>query len=87
VAEGLSTLLVRAEMGRQIIGVPLSVRGIRLTHLFFADDSLIFCRANFTEWVNLMDILKRYEKASGQRLNLAKTSIFFCKNTRAGFKV
>jgi hypothetical protein len=58
VDEGLSSMLVRAEMGRQITGVPFSVGGIWLSHLFFANDSLIFCRANFTEWVNLVDILK-----------------------------
>ncbi len=74
-------------MGGQITGVPFSVGGIWLSHLFFANDSLLFCRANFTEWVNLMDILKLYEKASSQKLNLAKTSIFFSKSTRAEFKV
>jgi len=54
--------------------------------LFFADDSLLFCRANFTEWGRLLGILSWYEKASGQKLNAAKTSIFFSKNTGAEFK-
>lgn len=82
VVEGLSLLLVRVEMWGQITRVPFSAGGIRLSHLFFfAKDSLLFCRENFTEWVNLMEMLKLYEKALGQKLNSAKTLIFFSKNT------
>jgi hypothetical protein len=86
VAEGLSSMLVRAEMGGQITGVPITAGVCRLSHLFFAEDSLLFGRANFNEWVKLMVILKLYENASGQQLNSGKTSIFFSKNTRAEFR-
>jgi len=86
VAEGLSSLLVRAEMEGKIIGFPFSFRGTRISHLFFADDNLLFCRANFNEWGNILGILKVYEEALGQKLNAAKTSIYFSKNTRAKFK-
>jgi hypothetical protein len=41
--EGLSPLLQRADMERKIKGVAASRGGPRLTHLFFADDSLLFC--------------------------------------------
>jgi hypothetical protein len=86
VAEGLSTMLVGAEREGKITGVPFSGGRLRLSHLFFADDSLLFVRANFTEWACLLGILSWYEKASDQKLNAAKTSIFFSKNTRAEFK-
>jgi hypothetical protein len=33
----------------------------------------------------MLHILKRYELASGQKLNIAKTSIFFSKNTSRDF--
>jgi hypothetical protein len=33
-----------------------------------------------------MELLRAYEKALGQKLNVEKTSIFFRKNTRAEFK-
>jgi hypothetical protein len=81
VAKGLSSLIVKAEMDNKIIGVPISAGGTRLSHLFFADDNLLFCRANFIEWGNIMEILKLYEKASDQKLNADKTSIFFSRNT------
>lgn len=46
-AECLSSLITNAEMDGRISGVPVAVNGFRLSHLFFADDSLIFFRANF----------------------------------------
>jgi hypothetical protein len=52
-----------------------------LNHLFFADDSLLFCKANVFEWMNIQEILGIYEQASGQKLNREKTSIYFSKNT------
>jgi hypothetical protein len=86
VAEGLSAMLVRAEQDRLLIGVPISVRGVRLTHLFFADDSLLFCRANFDEWGKLLKVLEVYESASGQKINVEKSSIFFSSNTGVEFR-
>jgi hypothetical protein len=81
-AEGLSSLLQRAESERVITGLPITRGGTRLNHLFFADDSLLFCKANTFEWLQIQRILETYEKASGQKLNRGKTSIFFSKNTR-----
>jgi hypothetical protein len=80
--EGLSNLLCRAEVQQKILGLPISSGGVRLNHLFFADDSLLFCRANIDEWNSLQEILELYEKSFGQKLNREKTSIFFSKNTK-----
>jgi hypothetical protein len=61
--------------------VPTSKKGPRLSHLFFADDSLIFCKVNSVEWRRLTKLLDKYEATSGQKLNKDKTSIFFNRNT------
>ena len=65
----------------QLRGVAVCRNGPKLSHLFFADDSLIFCRASLEEYNALQRVLQVYENASGQQLNRAKTSLFFSSNT------
>jgi hypothetical protein len=79
-AEALSDLLTHVNLRGQLRGVPMSKKGPRLNHLFFADGSLLFCKADVTHWNQMSKILGLYERASGQRLNRAKTAIFFSKN-------
>ena len=85
-AEALSFLLIRAEHDGFLTGVPTSKRGPRINHQFFADDSLLFCNANTQHWHKMEKILEIYEKASGQRLNKEKTSLFFSRNTSEAIK-
>lgn len=56
-----------------------------MSHLFFADDSLVFCKATMEEWDFLNNILGLYEFSSGQKLNRDKTSLFQQKH-KAGHK-
>jgi hypothetical protein len=76
-AEALSSMLRKAER----MGVPTSKKGHKLSHLFFADDSLLFCKENSVEWRRLTKLLEEYEIASGKKLNKDKASIFFSRNT------
>ena len=62
-------------------GVALCRQGPKITHLFFADDSLLFTRATNTACEKIKLILEQYEKASGQQINWDKTTIFFSKST------
>lgn len=52
-----------------------------MSHLFFVDHSLLFCKANSVEWRRLLKILGVYEVGSGQKINLQKTLLFFSRNT------
>jgi hypothetical protein len=79
--EALSSLLHHAELTRVISRVPTSKRGPKLRSLFFANDSLIFCKANKVEWRRVVQILGTYEVGFGKKLNLQKTSMFFIRNT------
>ena len=80
-AEGLSALLTQATMNGAIQGVAACPRGPRISHLFFADDRIIFCRATSDDCAHLEQILETYEHATGQQLNREKTSLFFSQNT------
>jgi hypothetical protein len=74
--EALSAMLTKADHEGLLRGVPSSKRGPRLNHLFFADDSLLFCRADICHWNRLSSLLRSNELPSGQRLNASKTAIF-----------
>ena len=64
-AERLHYLLKKAQMDGSISGVSLCRLRPIITHLFFANDSLLFCRATREECQNIQDILSLYEAASG----------------------
>jgi hypothetical protein len=83
-AEVLSSLLSKADREGQLEGVPTSVRGPCLNHLFFfflANDSLLFCRADIEHWNRLANLLNKYESASGQRLNIS-TAVILLQNCK-----
>ena len=63
--EGLNGLIKQAELNGDIHGVSLCRKGLKLTHLLFADDSLLFCRSNLEECDKVLEILNIYEGASG----------------------
>ena len=56
--------------------------GPRVSHLFFVDDSVLFCRAKENECQKILDLLSVYERGSGQKINRDKTNIFFSTNTQ-----
>jgi hypothetical protein len=53
-------LLTKANRDGLLTGVPTSKMGPHVNHLFFADDSLLFCRATIIQWSNLTNILWMY---------------------------
>ena len=85
--EGLHGLISKAAHNGDIRGVSLCRNGLRITHLFFADDSLLFCRAREEECQSLLEVLAKYERASGQQINRTKTTIFFSKSTNADTQI
>ena len=74
-------MLQREERLETIKGIFICQGASCLSHLFFADDNIIFCRASMSECQQVWDILHDYEAASGQKINKDKTSLFFSKNT------
>ena len=85
-AEGFSALIRKAERDKKLSGISISKGGLKLSHLLFADNSLLFYQAKPEECRNLMAVLSLYEQSSGQKINLDKTTIFFSKNTKENTK-
>ncbi|XP_074293374.1 uncharacterized protein LOC141620388 [Silene latifolia] len=78
-AEVLSHLMRRAVEVNAIHGIRVSSGAPTISHLLFADDSIFFTRANMEEADAVSEILRRYERASGQLVNLDKTTVSFSK--------
>ncbi|XP_060972201.1 uncharacterized protein LOC133038159 [Cannabis sativa] len=79
--EGFSALLKHYEQRQQLRGIQIARGAPTVSHMFFADDSYIFCRANEREASNVQTLLNVFEQASGQKINAEKSSIFFSRNT------
>ena len=53
-------------------------------HLLFADDNLLFFKANSVRATEVNQLLDIYCQATGQRINYDKSSIFFIKGVPEG---
>lgn len=79
-AEVLSCRISLAESQDLIHGVKICNGAPSISHLFFANDSFIFFKANVAECGVLEDIYSNYEKASCQKINYDKSSVSFSRN-------
>lgn len=79
--EGLHGLVNKEADQGDIWGYSLSKNRPHLTHLLFANDSLLFSRATMQECQKILDILETYGNCLGQQINKSKTIIFFSKST------
>ncbi|KAI5323914.1 hypothetical protein L3X38_032987 [Prunus dulcis] len=80
-ATGLSALLTNGLRLKRIKGVSVAQGAPILSHLFFADDSILFCNAHLSDVSNLLQILRVYEQASGQIINFDKSAACFNPET------
>ena len=74
-AEGFSSLLKYYSGVTIDRGLRVSYRSPWVTHLLFADDSLIFINASNPSALRLNEILRVYGEAWGQSVNRDKSSV------------
>ncbi|KAL0430336.1 UNVERIFIED_CONTAM: putative mitochondrial protein [Sesamum radiatum] len=80
--EAFSALLQQAEQRGNLQGVAVCRQAPRVSHLLFADDTLIFCQAS-----GILEVLTTFGRAAGQEINFEKSSVVFSTNTAASLKV
>ncbi|XP_021713566.1 uncharacterized protein LOC110681747 [Chenopodium quinoa] len=78
-ADAFSGLITKAASEKKISGARVCYAAPRVSHLFFADDSILFAKATLQECSKIADIISIYERASGQKVNLDKTEVAFSK--------
>ncbi|GLT61404.1 hypothetical protein SLA2020_341140 [Shorea laevis] len=81
IADILSRLLMTATAEKKITGYKIRRRSPPISHLLFADDSLVFCQATLPEVSHLQTILQLYGDLTGQRVNFSKSAAIFSPNT------
>uniref|UniRef100_A0A803Q2M5 Reverse transcriptase n=1 Tax=Cannabis sativa TaxID=3483 RepID=A0A803Q2M5_CANSA len=84
--EVLSKLISKAEAQGSVHGIKIAQSAASVSHLMFADDTILFSRANSSEAKKLMDCLSIYEAWSGQSCSKPKSGVLFSKNLSNGRK-
>ncbi|KAK6131702.1 hypothetical protein DH2020_034499 [Rehmannia glutinosa] len=83
-AEVFSCILQDLQAAGKIHGIRINKHAPSVSHLFFADDTLLFGRATIEEATHLKFAINLFEQASGQRINFDKSGILFSPNTDHG---
>ncbi|KAK4401671.1 putative mitochondrial protein [Sesamum angolense] len=79
--ESFCSLIQRAESAARIQGISICRGAPCISHLLFADDTLIFSKASLSSVRAIKDLLEIYRRASGQEINFHKSSVAFSRNT------
>ena len=75
IVEALDKIINKATSMGTWNGVDICKNGFKLTHLQFADDTLMFCEANMESLKNIKKALILFQLASGLQVNFHKSSL------------
>lgn len=78
--EGLTALIQDNVRRKLLTGIKIARGAPVLTHMFFADDSYILCKANGDTADLISNMLQVYEMVLGQKINCSKSSVIFSYN-------
>ncbi|XP_073298281.1 uncharacterized protein [Primulina huaijiensis] len=81
--QGLSSLIRKSVECKLFKGVKVASTSPVISHLFFADDSLVFFRTKRADCLQVRNCLQMYSRASGQLVNYDKSAITFSPSTSA----
>jgi hypothetical protein len=75
VADALSKLVQHEVDNGRLNELHVSRRGPGISHLLFADDTLMFIEAMEEHVIRVKEILSKFEKGTGQQINPSKHSL------------
>ncbi|XP_028094579.1 uncharacterized protein LOC114294649 [Camellia sinensis] len=75
-AEGLNILINRTYEKGFIKGIKVGVNEVMISHLQFADDSLLFCETDLDQLVHIKRVLRCFEILSGMKINFHKSVVY-----------
>ncbi|XP_074317829.1 receptor-like protein 6 [Silene latifolia] len=78
--------LTKAEKAGNLLGLKVSRYAPTISHLFYADDALLCCKATPASFEVLRDLFKEFEFVSGQMINLNKSFLKFSPNAPSDFR-
>lgn len=67
--KALSRQLAYYEEKKEISGIKIARAAPRINHLLFADDFLLFCKANIDQTRKLLQVIDEFISCSGQVIN------------------
>jgi hypothetical protein len=79
-ANVLSGLIHKEVQNKNVHGIKIARSAPQVSHLQFADDSLLFARAIQREASVVLKVLEIYQRASGQMGNMDKSKASFSRN-------
>jgi hypothetical protein len=85
-AEGFSCLIKSRNQSSILTGIKVAPSALVVSHLLFADDSLPFFKADRENAQEILDVLNSYCQASGQQVNMDKSSTHFAKGCRQSIR-
>jgi hypothetical protein len=84
VTDCLSLLVKSYERQGLISSVQVSRRGPSISHLLFADDSILFFKLDGAQARKVQDLLAIFERSTGQKLRPSKCSLLVSEGTDSG---
>lgn len=84
--DALSRLITSAIDCRLLSGFKMGRNCLSISHIFFADDYLLFLKVDKKEFEVISRILGDYCSASGQCINFEKSEVVFSQNCSEEFK-
>ncbi|XP_016690615.1 uncharacterized protein [Gossypium hirsutum] len=85
-AKGFSALISDARNEGRLVGATIGRERFAVNHLFFPDDCILFGDVSSEGAGVVREIIREYEKASGQRVNFEKSLIYFGANVQTEVK-